>query len=42
MRLMLSVRSDRMAPNDDKLSELRARKAKAEAGGGAARVEAQH
>ena len=37
MRLMLSVRSDRMPPNDEKLSDLRARKAKAKAGGGAAR-----
>ena len=31
-----------MPPNDEKLSDLRARKARAEAGGGAARVEAQH
>jgi len=31
-----------MTPNEEKLSELRSRKARAEAGGGAARVEAQH
>ena len=42
MSLMLSERFDRMPPNDEKLSDLRARKAKAEAGGGTARIEAQH
>ena len=42
MRLMLSEGADRMPPNDEKLSDLRARKAKAEAGGGTARIEAQH
>ena len=40
MRLMRSEGADRMPPNDEKLSDLRARKAKAEAGGGTARIEA--
>tara|TARA_Y100001980_G_C14556724_1_gene349674 strand:- start:16261 stop:17823 length:1563 start_codon:yes stop_codon:yes gene_type:complete len=31
-----------MAPNEEKLSDLRSRKARAEAGGGTARIEAQH
>jgi len=39
---MLTVGSESMPPNDEKLSDLRARKARAEAGGGSARVEAQH
>ena len=41
MRRMLTVGYESMPPNDEKLSDLRARKARAEAGGGAARVEAQ-
>ncbi len=42
MRLLLPVCHESMAPNDEKLSDLRSRKARAIAGGGAARVDAQH
>ena len=39
---MRTVGSESMPPNEEKLSDLRSRKARAAAGGGAARVEAQH
>jgi len=42
MSLVLPVWHESMASDDEKLSDLRSRKARAEAGGGASRVEAQH